>query len=118
VSVGVVGDLVTRGVRTIRVDRRTPLGNPYVMRDEADRDDVCDAYRQLLGESLRGDVGDQRVREIGIEHGFRGHVVSWNAREAAAEVGRLRRICACHDVRLDCHCAPMRCHAEEIARVL
>ena len=106
------------GERTIRVDRPRALGNPYVLRDEADRDDVCDAYRQLLTETMRGDVSEERVREIGAAHGYLGEVRRWDAQAAADEVRRFRRIRASHALRLDCHCAPARCHAEEIASFL
>ena len=117
-AVGRVGERVPRGIRTVRVDRPTPLGNPYVMRDEADRDDVCDAYRQLLGESLAGHVSMRRVSEIGACHGFLGAVRPWDSRGACEEMERLRRIREVHDMRLDCHCAPARCHAEEIIRLM
>jgi len=36
------------------------------MRDEADRGDVCDAYVQLLAESMEGDVTRERVRDAWI----------------------------------------------------
>jgi hypothetical protein len=43
-----------KGVIYRRIDRRTPLGNPYPMRNEsqAERDRVCDLYEEWLPEKL------------------------------------------------------------------
>ena len=71
------------------VCRGTPLGNPFKMKDESQRDDVCDKYArsfERLGEYLkRHELA--RLAELYKEHG---------------------------KLRLFCWCAPKRCHAETI----
>ena len=64
---GNVGERVARGTRTVRVDRRSPLGNPYVMGSEEERDAVCDAYAALLtaGETGEGQRGGGAQSESG-----------------------------------------------------
>jgi hypothetical protein len=39
-----------------KCDRSTPLGNPFWMVDEEDRDIVCDNYDKLFWENLNPDV--------------------------------------------------------------
>lgn len=76
------------------VDRRSPLGNPFYLMDETERDKVCDMYEerfskakytQLLWNEL------QRLRSLHEEYG---------------------------QLRLFCWCVPKRCHAETIKRYL
>ena len=38
----------TRAGLFARVDRRSPLGNPFVMRRESERDEVCEQYVEHL----------------------------------------------------------------------
>jgi len=74
----------------ISVDRSTPWGNPFVMRQERDRDAVCDAFEQ----SAR----DRLTREPG-----------WLAPLRGADL-----VCWCQspaDVR------KKRCHAETLLRL-
>ncbi len=41
----------------ISVDRSTPFGNPFIMRQEGDRDAVCDAYEQYARDRLTREPG-------------------------------------------------------------
>jgi hypothetical protein len=111
--VGTVGEKVARGVRTVRVDRRSVLGNPYVMGSEEEREAACDSYEALLTAGER--VSAAAVRMIGEHHGFHGEVRGWDGAAAARELERLRRIHATHPMRLDCHCRGRRCHADHLA---
>jgi hypothetical protein len=91
ISIGKVSHPSTLALN-VRVDRQSALGNPFVMKSEADRDMVCDAYRAHL--KSRIDKKDKLV------------------------IGELTKIyemvMAGHDVQLNCWCAPKRCHAELI----
>jgi len=76
-----------RGDRGVYVGRPSPLGNPYAMAHEGQRDGVVDAYARWL---------EDRMRERG---------------PVRAEIERLASL---PDGTLVCWCAPRRCHAEVI----
>ena len=145
-----VGNLATEGANSpdtysgaghagpftrIRVDRSTPLGNPYLMgkegRDEARRHDTCAAHEASMG------LITSCARAV--RHGRRGQleifareraasddlplncslVTEDNRLQAAARFWRLRdRLLAGENIRLMCWCAPKRCHAHTIAHAL
>ena len=75
----------------VRVDRQSVLGNPFVMKNESERDLVCDQYEKYFREKLQSDTA------------FRN------------EVDRLICIYKSHyRLNLFCWCSPERCHAETI----
>lgn len=81
------------------VDRRSPLGNPYIMEDRSqrERDRVCNLYISWLEkEILKGTSSDAFVYLMKLLKAYKKH-------------GRLR---------LFCYCSPKRCHAETIRFVL
>jgi hypothetical protein len=81
----------------VRVDRQSPLGNPFPMKTEAQRDMVCDQYDEW----------------------FRKMVIGKQNPAAVKEMCRLISILKEHGkIRLFCWCAPKRCHAETIKRWL
>ena len=105
------------------VDRRhSALGNPYVMGCERDRDAACTAYGRLLDATLAGvhaGPGREVVEMIGRCSGFGGEVRGWDWAGARREMEALRaRVGAGERLRLLCHCAPRRCHGDEICRHL
>ena len=76
--------LLDRGI--VRVDRRTPWGNKFVVGRHGSRDRVIERYRQDLWRRIRsGDLPLERLASIA-------------------------------HMPLACHCAPLRCHAEVLAR--
>ena len=76
--------LLDRGI--VRVDRRTPWGNKFVVGRHGSRDRVIERYRQDLWHRIRsGDLPLERLASIA-------------------------------HMPLACHCAPLRCHAEVLAR--
>lgn len=80
----------------IRVDRTSVLGNPYFMRNENQRDEVCEKYQAYF---------DARV--------------SLNDLSFMTELRRLYKIYRKYGkLRLFCWCAPKRCHAETIKAFL
>lgn len=80
----------------MRVDRATVVGNPYVLRDESMRDDVCERYEEYFKRNVQRGVNPQ----------FRDYVV------------KLFKTAQTQDLALGCWCAPKRCHAETIKRFL
>ena len=107
-------------IRSLSLDRgHSPLGNPYVMRGERDRDHVCNAYAVLLGRTVDGeDLSAEDVFAIGAEHDCVGEVRRWDCGAVRRELSRLARIAEIQPVRLDCHCHPARCHAQCVASAL
>ena len=103
----------------VRVDRgHSPLGNPFVLGGEEDREAACEAYDLLLAEALelpsaRGVMG-WSAAAIGAARGFTGVVGGWDREAAADEMWRLRLLSRRGGLRLDCHCCPRRCHAESV----
>ncbi|API81865.1 hypothetical protein G20c_57 [Thermus phage G20c] len=84
-----------RGGKGIYVGRPSVLGNPFRLKSEADRDRVCELYRDWLNEKLKT---NKAIR---------------------AELNRLYRLLIERgELELTCWCAPARCHAEEIAELL
>ena len=82
------------------IGRGSPLGNPFPMKVEEERDWVCDAYRDYFDEKLS--VGDEeildelaRLVEITIEQGY---------------------------IKLGCFCnsrtRPRRCHGDTVKAFL
>lgn len=78
------------------VARPSPLGNPFVMARESDRDRVCDQYAVWLHERIA--ANDPRVMHE-LRRLFRLH----------RDTGTLI---------LGCYCAPKRCHADAIKAYL
>lgn len=82
------------------VDGRTPLGNPFVgkdgVHDDEHRDEVCDKYEKWFHQHVGGDD-----------------------RELNRYLLRIKMALIVHNkIRLFCHCAPKRCHAETIKNYL
>ena len=78
----------------VRVDRTSPLGNPYFMGAELQRDEVCNLYEVWL----------------------HNHLADANV---ATELERLITILRKYGkINLFCWCAPKRCHAETIREYL
>lgn len=85
-----------RGGQGHYVGRPSPLGNPFVLHREGDRDRVCDQYRDWLAARLS--VGDAQIR---------------------SEMNRLyQELIRTGRLELTCWCSPRRCHAGEIAQLL
>ncbi len=83
----------------VRIDRASPLGNPYAMATESRRDEVCDMYANLVYKITKnpGILNKERIRRF--KAALNDLLVIYK------EHGKLR---------LFCWCAPKRCHAETI----
>ncbi len=72
--------------------RPSPLGNPFPMSNESDRDRVCNQYQQWFNRKIESKDGAvlkelRRIWSIGAKEG---------------------------SVALACYCAPKRCHCDTI----
>lgn len=78
------------------IDRRSPVGNPYVMNTESQRDQVCDWYEDYFNHMI--ELEDQC---------FMGYLETM--KKSLNIYGKLR---------LFCWCSPKRCHGETIRKYL
>lgn len=76
----------------IKVDRSSPVGNPFYMKDESMRDEVCNKYDIYYNKQ----IGKNTTFTSYIETIFTNYLNS--------------------DIALGCWCYPKRCHAETIKR--
>ncbi len=76
----------------VRVDRKSHYGNLHYMSDESQRDTVCDAYKAWFDDYIA--LGGTKFNRLV---------------KLYKKYGRLR---------LFCHCAPKRCHAEIIGNYI
>jgi hypothetical protein len=77
------------------IDRRTPVGNPYPLDDEAERDKVCDEYENWF------------------------NTVGLKDPKVMAYLNTMKDYLAKHGkIILLCWCSPKRCHGETIKRWL
>ena len=74
-----------------RVDRGTPVGNPFYMHDESERDKVCDKYELYFRKLIT--YSDRAVNYLN------------SMLDALRKYGH---------IELYCWCAPKRCHARTI----
>ena len=80
----------------VRVDRGTPLGNPFYMSLGRERDSVCDRYKAWLLTQIKN------KNKIVLD-----------------ELYRLRDLYSYfQELNLFCWCAPKRCHVETIIDAL
>lgn len=79
----------------IGIDRRTALGNPFVMKSEADRDAVCDKYEEYIREAVKTNERVQKdlnyIKDK-LKNGF--------------------------NIALGCWCVPKRCHGETVIKLV
>jgi hypothetical protein len=78
-----------------KVDRTTPLGNPFYMADESHRDEVCERYESWFQHLLQEHKEGKRY-------------------QAFCQLRHLLEEARKGDIVLMCWCAPKRCHAETI----
>jgi hypothetical protein len=78
------------------IGRGSPLGNPFVMKDESQRELVCDQYRDWL----YGEIAERNPVVIAELERLYNHALSYQT------------------LTLGCFCAPKQCHGEIIRDVL
>ena len=79
----------------IVVDRRSPIGNPFVLAGEENRNKVCDQYEDWFVSTV---INDKRCMKYLDD-----------MKQVYEKFGKLR---------LFCWCVPKRCHAETIKEFL
>lgn len=79
----------------IYVGRGSPLGNPFPMSGEEERDYVCDSYEVWIQDKIA--TGYKPVLN---------------------ELARLTVLSQKGDLILGCFCAPKRCHADTIKKLV
>lgn len=79
----------------VKIDRSSVLGNPFPMRNESQRNAVCDKYAVYLAIEIKkpGKIREEMIRLYRLYKQYR-------------------------ELRLFCWCAPKRCHAETIRQWL
>ena len=78
--------------------RRGPLGNPFVMWEEKDRNKVCDQYESWFQKQIVEDTNPEFVEQL--------EQLVKNAKGASG------------DIELMCWCVPKRCHCETIKKYI
>lgn len=93
----------------VRVDRASVLGNPFLMRNESERNSVCDEYAEYFDAIVTNNLS--KLRNWGV--------TSTEREQFMTELRRLYKICKQYGrLNLYCWCAPKRCHAETIRNFL
>ena len=91
-----------------RCDRKSPVGNPYIMHNESERDLVCEEYLKLF---------DQTMTDTSLDDDDRAESMWATVKEFRDYIHRIEQHYKQHGtVTLACWCAPKRCHCETIKR--
>ena len=72
-------------------DRRGILGNPFILKDEDDRDSVCEQYREHFDKMMLDKTSKYSI-----------------------EISKIKEMLLFSSVTLMCWCTPKRCHCETI----
>ena len=89
-----------KGEILIKVDRQSPVGNPFYMHTESERDLVCDKYQAYFNERIAYEK--EILNVFGSDTRFL---------EFVTNIGKYAED---FDIALGCWCFPKRCHAETI----
>ncbi len=81
-----------------RCDRKSPVGNPYTMHNESERDKVCEQYESLFDQTMHDDTLDDNT--VGKFRAYIQRIVDFHNQHG--------------HVTLACWCSPKRCHCETI----
>jgi hypothetical protein len=79
------------------IGRPSPLGNPFPLRRESERDEVIDKYAKWLNQKLTEKTNNAQKKEI---------------------VRLYKKLVANGELNLVCWCAPKKCHGDVIKNVL
>ena len=78
-----------------KIDRTSPVGNPFFLKSEKERDEVCDKYEEYFYKKIKEEEGN-----------FRNYIIL------------IYKISLKKDIALGCHCFPKRCHGDVIKSFL
>ena len=89
-----------------RCDRQSPIGNPYFMHNEGERDLVCEKYFKVF---------DQIMHDASLADNAKARGMTGTVKEFRDYIHRIEKHHATHGtVTLACWCSPKRCHCETI----
>ena len=99
-------NLRTKQSYDFRCDRQSPVGNPYFMHNEGERDLVCEEYFKLF---------DQTMHDDSLADNAKARGMTSTVKEFRDYIHRIEKHYATHGtVTLACWCSPKRCHCEVI----
>lgn len=103
-------NLRTKQHYDFRCDRQSPVGNPYFMRNEGERDLVCEKYFKFFNQIMHDDSLADNTKARGM---------TGTVKEFRDYIHRIEQHYATHGtVTLACWCSPKQCHCEIIRRWL
>ena len=86
----------TKGEILIKVDRSNKiLGNKFIMKNESERDYVCDKYQEWFYTQIKE-----------------------NNKDVIEELNKIKELSLNNNIALGCWCYPKRCHAQTIKKFL
>ena len=99
-------NLRTKQPYDFRCDRQSPVGNPYFMHNEGERDLVCEKYFKLF---------DQIMHDGSLADNAKARGMWATVKQFRDYIHRIEQHYAAHGtVALACWCSPKRCHCETI----
>ena len=99
-------NLRTKQHYDFRCDRQSPVGNPYFMHNEGERDLVCEKYLKLFDRIMHDDSLADNAKSRGMTS---------TVKEFRDYIHRIEKHYATHGtVTLACWCSPKQCHCETI----
>ena len=99
-------NLRTKQPYDFRCDRQSPVGNPYIMNNESERDLVCADYIELFDQIMHDDLLADNAKARGM---------TGTVKEFRDYIHRIEQHYATHGtVTLACWCSPKQCHCETI----
>jgi len=110
--------LATANLKTIKVgiccDRSSYRGNPFDMKSEADRDNVCDGFKKYLWAILgHGRSPVDAANAIAVSMGLEIST-KWRSPTREQFLEAMKQIEEAPDgTKLLCWCHPLRCHCDE-----
>lgn len=113
--------LITANLKTtkygIRCDRSTHLGNPFDLRNEGERDLICDGFRKYLWAVLgHGRSPNDAATSIALRMGL-SVSAKWRSPTREQFLSALKLLEQAPDgTKLLCWCSPLRCHCDEYVK--
>lgn len=105
-----------------RVDRRTALGNPYLLVNDIwqQRSYIIGLYRKEYLDIIMNDTitDDEYVRYMSSRWEASAKELVCVRRAVKRAINKIRLLLLTKDVALACHCAPKACHATEIIKFI
>ena len=99
-------NLRTKQPYDFRCDRQSPVGNPYFMHNEGERDLVCKKYFKLF---------DQIMHDESLADNAKARGMTSTVKEFRNYIHCIEQHYATHGtVTLACWCSPKQCHCETI----